>query len=176
MVKVMRNSATRTFPFTFPDSGVVVQLKKVNPYITSEVRTMLSKGKPKPPVRIVQEEGPLKGTEEVMDHDPDYIEKLREWEAEIDEKVMQLQIKRGVVKIEVDDWKEEVAQLRADLEEIGAGGTLPEDDSVAYICYIASSTANDLQDFITAIAMRSQPTHEMEEAAKESFRANVEKP
>ncbi len=82
---------------------------------------------------------------------------------------MQLQIKRSVVSIEVEGWQEEVAQLRQDMADIGAENTLPQDDMVAYICYIASSTAEDLQEFVSAVASRSQPTQEATDAAKESF-------
>ena len=168
--KILRKKgSTKDFDFTFPDSGVTVKLKKVNPYITAEARAQLSRSRPKPPTRIITEDGPLKGKEETMEHDPDYIELLRKWEADVDERIMQLQIRRGVVSIEVDDWQDEVAQLRADMAEIGAAETLPEDDTVVYICYIASSTANDLQDFVAAVAMRSNPTQEAVDSAKESF-------
>lgn len=176
MAKILRNNgaSTRSFDFTFPDSGVTIKLRKVNPYIVAEARSQLNRSRPKPPTRIVTEEGPLKGTEEVMDRDPDYIEEVRKWEATVDERIMQLQIRRGVVEIKVENWKDEVQQLRDDMAEIGADKTLPTDDTVTFICYIAASTAEDLQDFIGAIAMRSQPSAEGVDAAKESFRASVE--
>lgn len=171
--KVLKKSSTRAFSFTFPDSGVTVQLRKVNPYLAAEARSAMSKDRPQPPTRIVTEEGPLKGREEVMDRDPEYIKKLREWEAKVEEKLMLLQIRRGVVSIDVENWREEVAQLREDMAEIGVADSLPEDDAAAYICYIASATANDLQDFITTLATRSQPSSEEVDIAKESFPTDV---
>lgn len=173
MAKVIRKSSTKTFKHVFEDSGVEVLLRKTNPFISSETRTELNKLRPKPPVRIVTEDGPLKGREETMEHDPDYIAALRKFEAEVDQKIMQLQIKRGVVEIKVEGWQEEVAQLRADLAEVGAANSLPADDMVVYICYIAASTADDLQEFVAAIASRSQPTQEATDAAKETFRADL---
>jgi hypothetical protein len=161
---------SKTFEHTFEDAGVTVQLRKVNPFMIQEARAALNTTRPKPPVRIVEEEGPLKGTEESMEHDPDYIKQVQEWEAEIDNRVMELQIKRGVVSISAPNWEEEVADLRALFDSLGNSSRLPKDDLVCYISLIASGTPQDLQDFIQVISMRSHPTEEAVQAAKESFR------
>jgi len=166
---------SKTFTHEFTDTGVVVSLRKVNPFLMQEARSSLLAIKPEPPKREVTEEGPLKGTFEVMDTDPEYIKILKVWEEGIDNAIMEMQIKRGVVSVDVDGWEDEVVELRKEFDILGIADRLPKDDLVCYITYIACGTPQDLQEFVQSIAVRSQPTKEAVDASKESFRANTPK-
>lgn len=161
----------KTFKHVFEDTGIEVTLRKVNPFLVQEARTSLVALKPEPPTREITEDGPLKGTFEVMDTDIDYIKELKAWEDGIDNVIMDMQIKRGVVSIDVENWEQEVTELRAEFATLRIADRLPEDDLVCFITYIACGTPQDLNEFVQAIAVRSQPTKEAVDAAKESFRA-----
>ena len=161
----------KTFDFTFPDTGVKVTLRKVNPFVVYETRTALFKTKPNPPVRLIEEDGPLKGTAEVMDTDPKYLEQLKEWEETIEEKVLHLQMELGVVEIHDTEWRKEVIDFRKTMKAFGVED-LPRDDKTVYITRIASGTREDLVEFLAAISQRSQPTEVAITAAQEIFRGD----
>lgn len=167
-------SSTKTFEHTFVDTGITVELRKVNPFLIQEARNRLLKEKPKPPVIIIEDDGPLKNSEEINDTDPDYIEALKSWESKVDQSIMTLQIERGVVEVKNDTWKDDVAELRKTFGELGIADSLPDSDLVCFIAYIASGTPADLQEFIQNLSSRSAPTPEAIESAKESFRNNVQ--
>jgi len=161
----------KTFDFTFQDTSVRVKLRKVNPFVVYEARVAMNKSKPQPPQRTITDEGPLKGTTEVMDTDPTYLEQLRAWEEGIEEKILGLQIELGVVEILDPEWKKDVASFRKTMEGFGITD-LPKDDKTVYITRIASGTREDLVEFLAAISQRSQPTEVAVTAAQEIFRGN----
>lgn len=166
-------STTKTFEHTFADTGITVVMRKVSPFLIQEARTRMMGLRPTPPVRTVTEEGPLFGTTETMEHDPDYIAEVKRWEENLDRQVMEFQISRGIVEIKASNWQDDVVELRETFKSMGIGDTLPTNDMVCYITYIASGTPDDLQEFVQSLATRSQPTQGAIEAAKDSFRANV---
>lgn len=163
------------FDYEFPSTGVKVKVRKVLPYIIVEARRALvedkSNPKPPPPERLVEEEGPLYGTIEVNMTDPDYIAALAKWEQGISEKVMELQIRRGVVEICDPDWREELAQYRADAAEFGI--ELHKDDTYVYILYLAAGTKEDLDAFASFLSNNSIPDKEVMQAAIDTFPGNV---
>ena len=67
--------------YEFKDTGVKVEMQKVSPFVATDARAMALSGKPQPPTRVVEEEGPLKGTAEVMDKDPEYLASVRLWQS-----------------------------------------------------------------------------------------------
>ena len=173
-----------TFEHKFKDSGAVIICKKVPTFIASTVRAAAQQGKPKPPTRIVEEDGPLKGTEEVMDKDPAYLERVRLWNLKSNELLMKMQIKRAVVEvIEPKNWQDLVAEFRLDREELDNAlkeinpdyvpEPLPEDDLTCFVLFVAAATNEDMQEFGDLISKRSYPTGEVADGIKESFRAPV---
>ena len=165
----------KIFEYEFPSTGVKVKTRKVSPYIAIEARAALSSDKsnpkPKPPERLVEEEGPLYGTVEVNESDPAFIEALALWERGINEKVMELQIKRGVVEICDPDWKADTEAFRQDAGAYGLD-TLPADDTYVYILYLASGTREDLNNFALFLSSNTVPDQGVVQAALDTFPAN----
>jgi hypothetical protein len=165
----------KVFEHEFKDTGIKVKLRKVNPLAMFEAKaTRMRNGRPKPPTRTITDEGPLQGTEEVMDTDPTYIQSLIDFERKVDEQMLELQIKLSVVEVMDSDWQKEAKEYRQTLEEFGASEGLPESDLALYISRLACGTAEDLQEFINAINVRSQPSAEGVQASVDTFRDNVQ--
>ena len=82
----------KQFKHTFSDSGAVILCQKVPTFIASTARAAAQQGKPKPPVRVVTEEGPLMGSEEIMDKDPAFLDQVRLWNLKSSELLMKMQI------------------------------------------------------------------------------------
>ncbi len=173
------------FQHTFKDSGAVILCQKVPTFIASTARAAAQQGRPKPPVRVVTEEGPLMGSEEVMDKDPAYLDQVRFWNLKANELLMKMQIKRAVVEvIEPKDWLDRVAEYRLDREEFDnelkklnpdyMPEPVPEDDLTCFVLFVAAATQEDMNEFADAISKRSYPNGEVLEAAKDSFRSNVQ--
>jgi elongation factor G len=72
------------------------------------------------------------------------------------------------------DMLEQAKEYRQTLEEFGASEGLPESDLALYISRLACGTAEDLQEFINAINVRSQPSAEGVQASVDTFRDNVQ--
>ena len=173
------------FQHTFRDSGAVILCKKVPTFIASTARAAAQQGKPKPPTRVVEEEGPLHGQVEIMDRDPAYLEQVRLWNLKANELLMRMQIKRAVVKvIEPENWQDLVAEYRLEREEFDNElkainpdynpEPMPEDDLTCFVLFVAAATQEDMNEFADAISKRSYPNGEVLDAAKESFRTNLQ--
>jgi hypothetical protein len=106
--------------------------------------------------------------------DPDYLAAAAAHSKEQEQRLQRLIIKRGVV-IELSDTdKAEVAELRADMAELGV--TLSNNDKEVWLWNIALATPEDYKDLITAIARRSGPTQEAMADARARFRADSDAP
>lgn len=149
--------------FTFKDTGITVQIRKVSPLLMMEVQ---KKFKPPPPPMQEVDYGDGNTVMEPNRSHPDYIAALEQYNYELEQKIRNLTIKRGVV-CEVP--KDEVDELRKFwIEEMGE--ELPEaDDKIAYISYICIGSTEDLEDLLAAITRRSQPTRPDIEAARSGF-------
>ena len=175
----------KTFTYEFQDSGVKVVYKRVSPFIGAEIRAETQRNRPSLPTRIVDEEGPLKGTVEEIPPTPEYIEELRRWEQKSNEFLMRFQIKRAIVEIlEPDDWREQVEEYRLErelyIEEMTKLNAtfkvdpLPEDDVLVFITYIAMATQDDMNEFVRAVSTRSIATDETVAGVKDSFRTSLQ--
>ncbi len=174
----------KQFQHTFRDSGAVILCQKVPTFIASTARAAAQQGKPKPPVRVVTEEGPLMGSEEIMDKDPAYLDQVRLWNLKSSELLMKMQIKRAVVKVlEPENWQDLVTEYRLEREEFDAElkminpdydpEPVPEDDLTVFILFVAAATQEDMNEFADAISKRSYPNGEVADGIKESFRTPV---
>ena len=151
--------------FTFKDTGVKVQIKKVSPLLVVELQKAFPP--PTPPRQRVQIGD--EWTEEPNPAHPDYTEAMGRYSQEMEMRVRRLLINRGVVIPEDgNDWKAEVTELRAFWLDT-YGKELEGDDKTVYISNIAVGTDQDLSDLLTAIMQRGQPTEEVVAAAKASF-------
>ena len=77
---------------------------------------------------------------------------------------------RSVV-VEGEEWKDEVKEYR-DFIEKQTGKPLDEpDDLVVYVLRICIGSEEDLTEFLNAVTKRSQPTQEVIDQAKDTFRS-----
>lgn len=150
--------------FTFQDTGITVQIRKVSPSIGTEIRKAFPP--PKPPIHKVEIGGQI--VEEANEADPDYERVYQEWGLMVEAKAARLYIKRGV-ECEVD--KAAVDAVRADMA--AEGMTLEGDDKYIYIRYICIGTEDDYQELLMAITRRSQPTEVAVAEAVETFQPAV---
>lgn len=148
--------------FTFQDTGITVQIRKVSPSIGTEIRKAFPP--PKPPVHRVEIGGQI--VEEANEADPDYDRAYQEWGLMVEAKAARLYIKRGV-ECEVD--AQAVASVRADMAAEGI--ELEGDDKYIYIRYICVGTEDDYQELLMAITRRSQPTEVAVAEAVEQFQS-----
>ncbi len=149
--------------FTFKDSGVTVYVKKISPTVPMELQRMFPP--PKPPLqevdygegRIVKEPNPAA---------PSYIEELNKYRVDLESRLRKLMIKLGVsCTPDMDAVKEfREAWLEA------TGQELEGDDKYVYVSYIAIQSESDLNDLLTAILTKSQPTGSEIQASIDNFR------
>lgn len=152
-------------PFTFPDSGVEVKIRKVSPLLALEVQRSIKK--PEPPLeKVILASG--EESEEPNRSHPDYLDALQQYNIEVEEKTKKLLISRGVNIVMTDEMKEEVKELREYMKK-EMGIDLPVNDKEAYISYIAIESAKDFESLIQAVLGASQPTTEAVETSKDSF-------
>lgn len=153
--------------FTFKDSGVTVKIKRVSPYLVSKMSEQFPP--PEPPLQEV-DYGDGKKRKEVNESDPKYIEEMRKYNIEFEKRMRKVIIDLGVVYELTDEDKKEVEKLRQYMTE-EFDGELEDDDKVAFITYIAVGSDKDIEDLISAILLRSQPTEKAIEAAKNNFKS-----
>lgn len=154
--------------FTFEDTGIEVGIRKVSPLFIADARTeYVKKHAPEVPSQRINY-----GTEEqpnwIVEQnpaDPDYLKALEALDGEIEGHIRRFIIRRGVI-CEVD--LEAVREARQDaMEEFGV--ELDPDDKFVYVSYVCTGSQEDLQDLLTAIIRRSQPTEEEIANAVSSF-------
>lgn len=170
--------------FTFQDSGITVQLRKLGPSTLQDVDRAvrrewkrsedIEKREPTPPV-FVTEVGPEKN-----EADPEYQAKRRAWEARVGEEMTRRLLELAAlyaVEVEVDS--EAVARLRSAYARMGVeveeDATLSQEDRdrLFYITRICIASPEDMAEFSTAITQRSQPSEEAVQAHVAAFSGDV---
>lgn len=141
-------------PFTFPDSGRQVLVKKTSPVLIMKLRQQFPP--PKPPKQAVDYGEGVGMVMEENTASPTYLQEMQAYEADLEEKVRKLYIKRGV-RVKGEDLpmvKELVKELRADWKET-TGKELDGPDEYLYVSYICISTDRDLEELIAAVTRTS---------------------
>lgn len=151
-------------PFTFPDTGIPILIKKVSPLLIMELRKLYPE--PKPPAQEVEING-KKVIEYNMAH-PEYIEAMQAYQLEFEQAMRKVLIRRGVSVTMTEDVKEAVKQIKKDFKQ-DTGHDLSGTDEYIYVSYIGIGTDQDMEDLIREITQRSQPTPGSTEVAKKSF-------
>lgn len=152
-------------PFTFQDSGVTVQIRRVSPLLALELQKKFPA--PKPPRNQVPDlDGKLVWEENLAD--PGYAEALTKYQQDLELRMRRLVIMRGVVYTLTDDDKAQVSELR-EFWQNTYGEVLEGGDLEVFVSYIAVGSDGDLSDLINAILKRSQPTEEEVREAQNSF-------
>lgn len=156
--------------YTFKDTGEVVTLRKVSPLLLIKLRERYPQ--PKPPLQKV-EYGPGEVVMEPNPAHPDYIETLAKYEQDMERRARDLLIRRGVVIEWTDDKRKALADLREWWAEAYGEPMPAEDDTVAYISYLAIGSDSDLSELFDALVKRSHPTEEAISQAQDRLKSQV---
>lgn len=159
--------------YTFKDTGIQVKIRKISPLMASDVARAIPE--PIPPENEV-DYGEGKGRVRERNYsDPNYLAAMADYRRHVSEVIQRVMILRSVY-VTGEDWKAEVAEYR-DFMKQQTGSELEEkEDLVIYVLRICVGTQEDLEELIESITKRSQPTEELVEAAKRSFRGEVPRP
>jgi hypothetical protein len=153
-------------PFTFKDTGRTVLTRRVSPYMVFELQRAFPP--PAPPMQEV-DYGDGKTRLEPNSANPDYIESVKKYNLDFQEKMQRLIIKRGIHVNLSDDDREEVAELRKFwMDEFEK--ELDPDDRMVFILHICIGSDTDLEEILNAITRRSQPTEPAIKEALDGFR------
>lgn len=159
-----------TASFTFKDSGIEVQIRRVSPLLALELQKKFPAPRP-PRNKVTDMDG--KETWEENYADPDYALTLNKYNADLEERMRRLVIMRGVVHTLTEEQKAQVDELRTFWKE-----TYDEDlkgsDLEVFISYIAIGSDGDLGDLINTIMKRSQPTEGETKEVLNSFPDSVQ--
>lgn len=160
--------------FTFPDTGISVQLRKVSPLLRDDIDAQLRRTHPPPSPPVVADKaaagfGGDKTATIVNEADPDYQTALLKWQLTHYQRVGDVMLDLGIKRyVECDVDTDRVAELRADMAALGV--ELDADDKVVYISRICIGTRSDLEDFSKALFQRTATEREAVEAHKATFR------
>ena len=158
--------------FPFPDTGRIVQIRKISTLLRAEVRRHVTArpefAQPQPPISSV-DYGDGTVTIPNPSH-PIYQQLLADWNRRVNEETGQrlksLAIRRGVV-CEVDAAA--VAQVRAE-----AGIDLSEyDDHYVYVAFVCVGSEDDWTDLLRAIFERSIPQEAAIQAHIDTFQPDI---
>ncbi len=155
-------------PFVFSDTGKRVLLRKLSPLLAQQLRKDFPP--PEPPLQEV-DFGGEKSYEPNYSH-PDYQYKLKQYEADFNEKSQRLLIKRGVVLTWTDEMRAELDELRKFYRD-EYGKELPADDHICYVSYLCPGSDSDLEEMINKLMRRTQPTGEAVAEAQDMFQRQV---
>lgn len=166
--------------FTFPGSGITVQVRRLGPFTLDAINRKVREEKrpPEPPRTMVNygtEEKPEFKIEENQ-ADPAYKQALIEYEAEIQDaggrRIIDTIIEHAVI-VEIDE--DEVANMRAFLLDLGV--SQEEVDSISdhsiYVKHICIKTGEDLQALQAFVIGESMPTEDKVRAQEDTFRSEV---
>ncbi len=166
--------------FTFPGSGITVQIRRLGPFTLDAINRKVREERrpPEPPRTMVNY-----GTEEKPEYkieenqaDPEYKQALVEYEAEVQDaggrKIIDTIIEHAVI-VEIDD--DEVENMRSFLldlgmsqEEVGAVS-----DHSIYVKHVCIKTGEDLTELQRFVIGESMPTGERVQAHEDTFRSEV---
>ena len=156
--------------FTFPDSGITVELRKVSPSLRTDIDAAIRRKYPvpDPPMQAGVEGFGDDSTPQPNYADPDYRRLVAAWQIEhtrrLGDTLLRLVIDEYVV---ADD--DAVASAVADLRQRMAarGLELPEEnDKYLFVTRICFATDADQADFQRAIFERVTPTRDEVESVK----------
>lgn len=166
------------YPFTFPDTGRSVQIRKVSSLLRQETRRQVAQSpgfeEPQPPQSEV-DYGDGKISVKNVAH-PIYQDLKREWNARVNEetgaRLKRQAIRRGVI-CEVDEIA--VAQARADAAADGIDLSL-FDDHYVYVAFVCVGSDDDWTDLLKAIFERSAPQEAAVQAHIAAFQSDLPEP
>jgi hypothetical protein len=165
-------------PFTFPDTGRTVQIRKVSTLLRAETRRQViaSPGfeEPRPPMSEVDYgDGKIKIPNPAH---PVYQQLLLDWtnkvNAEVYARIRQIVLKRGVVVTEKEIDQDAVTQVRSVSAETGTDLTA-YDDRYVYVAFVCIGSEKDWTELIRAVYDRNAPQEAAIQAHIATFPADV---
>lgn len=162
-------------PFTFPDTGRTVQIRKVSTLLRAEVRRQVLNdpafAEPAPPQSTVDYgDGSIQ-----IPHTghPVYVQRRAAWQqrvaAAVGERLKPIAIRRGVVA-EID--APAVAAVRADMAALGV--PLDDyDDAYVYVAFVCIGSEDDWVDLLRVIFERNAPAEAAIQAHMATFPGDV---
>ncbi len=161
-------------PFTFEDTGITVQIRKVSPLLIMEVQKAMPV--PKPPMQEVVYGDPndpgAKKVKEPNETHPDYMAAIEKYNMDLEQMVRKFMISRGVVITLDEEQKADVKELREEWKE-EFGVELNGNDKFLFISYVAIGTDADMEELMDVIMRRSQPTEAEMSSVKAGFQGKI---
>lgn len=173
-----RQGGGRTPPplpsFTFPTSGITVQIRRLGPFTSDELTKAVIRQhpRPQPPMNRVEIGGEVR--DEPNDADPDYVTSLAAWERAVrshaSEKLFDLVVNYSVV-CEID--ADAVEQARLMLQMIDSSAVTDASDRAVYVKHVCILSQEDVTKLLAFVTSQSQPTEEAVQAHVETFPGDV---
>lgn len=172
---------------TFKDSGISVRLHKLSPMTSQEIlaqcRRELADEEPKPPLFEV-DYGNGKILEPNTGHEV-YVRNRAAWEEKVNKLANERLFKLAAldaVELAIGDVEraaivrtKRYLKIAAKVEwQDDPDLTAEENERYFYIRHIACGSAEDIQEFYIAVAVRSQPTEAAIEQHKQSFPGDIQ--
>lgn len=177
--------------YTFKDSGVTVQLRKMSPMTVQHLNRAIEREckalpkdhehvYPKPPVQEVAVGGG-KPTKQENPSDPDYLRVLKAWQAWASNEIADRLIRLTAVEYLIADpelVRDEAARMRRILERAGMpldeGGldayNDEEKDRIIYLIHVCFGSGEDMQEFSAYLVNRAAPSEAQITEATATFR------
>jgi hypothetical protein len=156
--------------FTFKDTGITVKIRKISPMLAADVAAAIPE--PLPPEQTVDYGEPRGKVSERNYSDPNYLVQMAQHNIKVFRALQRVMILRSVT-VDGDEWKAEVQEYRDFIEKHTDKPLDEPEDLVVYVLRICVGSEEDLNDFLSYVTRRSQPTPEAVEAAKDSFRRTL---
>jgi len=165
--------------FTFPDSGITVQLRRISPdtqaiiarSIASDAEWHQRHPRPEPPIQEVES---IDGLSHIPNPDePEYKKALATYlawfSAEAGVRLLELALRQIVVEVDADA----VSIHRENMAAIGAPIPDDADDREVYLRQLCVSSALDAASLVAYVQGSSAPTKEAIQAALDRFQRHV---
>jgi hypothetical protein len=155
-------------------TGREIAYDPINPRVVAIFEAQRRRDAPKPPMEVIEADGPLKGQEQENTADPEYQEALTQYLSESEDKRTEFYMLRARFEPLTEGWQGEVTQYRADMALLGV--ELPEDrDVILWLTDLACGDPEELADFMREVNNSHTPSAERRAAMRDSFRSNLQK-
>jgi len=142
-----------TKPFTFPGSGIAVQVRRVPQQLMQDAQATIKS--PKPPMQEVELDGKVR-LEPNYAH-PDYLQALEDQQVAQMKLSQKILVRLGVVYTLTDEDRAELQNVLLVMKELGiepSGDTELEQ----WVYYVAAPTVGDLTELMQEVLGLSVPT------------------
>ena len=164
----------KTYNYVFEDTGVEVIYKKVSSMLLEDAKRILESKKPQPRIERIEVGDTF--IEEPQDQDKAYLERLAEWNGDVNSLYAHMVIDRAVVEILHPDWEQETQEYLEFLKQYADSSDIDGYTNenlplkVIFIEKIATGSDAGFLAFVAAVRTKSEPTEEEIQKNIDSFR------